>query len=100
MAIWVDDEMVYLTNDPQKNWHAPQLRFRRVRPMVESTVRKEKARNRWGLSRYVVEAARADFPEASQVRLEAIWARFPNGKPTVHHTISAQAPEWELEMPK
>ncbi|HMU81122.1 MAG TPA: hypothetical protein PKC57_12760, partial [Microthrixaceae bacterium] len=40
LEIFVDDQLVHRSVDPGHAWLEPQLRYRRVRPMVESTVTK------------------------------------------------------------
>lgn len=96
MEIWVDDELRYRTEDNQYDWRESTFRNRRIRPMAETMVSIPKARNRLGLGRAIVTAARDDFPNAQSVEIRSTWAR--RGKPaTVHHYMTAHAPDWNLE---
>jgi len=97
LEIWVDDELKHRSADPEHDWLAPQLRMRRVRPMVETTTMQTMAQNWEGLSRFIVRRAVAEWPEAERVELRAIWTPFPgDGETTVHHRIVAVAPEWQV----
>ena len=98
LEILVDGEVVHRTADNDHNWLTPQLRSRRIRPMVESTARKRNSKNWRGLSRYVAEQAREDFPEAKSVEIRATQVRFTGGEERVRHRILMAAPDWEAEL--
>ena len=95
MEIWVDDRLVYRTQDDDHTWNRAIFRNRRIRPMAESTVVKKRARNRLGLGRLIVEEARTDFPDAQTVEIRSVWAK-RGGEPSVHHAMTAAAPGWAL----
>jgi hypothetical protein len=97
MEIHVDDQVVYRTMDPDANWLEPVLRNRRVRPMAESLVKKAKAANRIGLSRFIVERARADYPDAQRIEIRSLTGRRPGKRLRVHHSMVATAPDWDIE---
>ncbi len=97
LNIRVDDQLVYRTNDPDFNWLEPQLRSRRLRPMVEMTTKNFKSANWLGLSRYVVEQARERWPEARRVELLARSGKRPGTKMKTTHRITARAPNWTPE---
>lgn len=92
--VWVDGELYFRTADPNHAWLAPQLRNRRIRAMVESTAQKKDSPNWRGLSRYIVNAARRDFPDASLVEMKAMVGAFPGTSVQLSHTITAKAPQW------
>jgi hypothetical protein len=96
MEVRVNGQPVYRTNDPNLSWNQGVFKNRRIRPMAETLVKKPKAKNRVGLARFIVRAARHDFPEATRVDIVSLWGgRKEAGKP--HHRISSRAPEWTLE---
>lgn len=100
LEIYVDDQLVSRSVDETHDWLSPQLRSRRVRPMVESTVQQRNAQNWRGLSRYIVACARRDFPAASRVELRSTVSEFPRPdaptpEVTTHHRIIAAAPDWQ-----
>ncbi len=97
LEVRVDGEPVYRTEDPELDWLAPQLRNRRMRPVVESTVRKWKSGNWRGLSRFVVAQARQTWPQAERVELVSLRSKRPGNRPQVQHRIIATAPDWGLE---
>ena len=98
LEILVDGELVHRTADSDHNWLTPQLRSRRIRPMVESTARKRNSKNWRGLSRYIAEQAREDFPEAESIEIRAKQVRFTGGEERVRHRIVMAAPDWEAEL--
>jgi len=98
LEIRVDGELRYRSNDPEYDWLRPQLTFRRVRPIVkEAVVTVEKARNWRGLTRFVVDRARAENPQVRIVELTATKASFPGPIPEgeTTHTYYAEAPSWK-----
>lgn len=96
MEVLVDGEIIYRTGDDALNWNASVFRNRRIRPMAETFTIKPKAKNPRGLVRYIVQQAREDFPDASQVEVRATWGnRHRPGK--VNHRMVASAPDWALE---
>jgi hypothetical protein len=97
LEIRVDGEPVYRSEDPVLTWLQPQLRNRRLRPVVESTTKKNKSGNWRGLSRYVVQQARAEWPEATKVELVALKRRRSATRLKSSHRITSTAPDWGLE---
>lgn len=97
LEVWVDGTLRHRSADPAYDWLAPQLRNRRVRPMVESTAMAQDAQNWQGLTRYIARCAARDFPGAQQVELRAMAGNFPGRKLTEHHRFVARAPAWEPE---
>lgn len=96
LEIRVDDAVVYRSVDPNFTWLEPQLRNRRVRPMVESTTVDRNSPNWKGLSHFIVARAREDFPTATRVELRCLAGSFPGQKLTVHHSYVAEAPDWTV----
>ena len=94
LEIHVDDVLVFRTGDESYDWLESQLRNRRIRPVVESTTRKTRSKNWKGLTRFLVEHVRNDFPEAQKLELTAYKGVYPKGKMRPHHRIVAEAPEW------
>jgi len=97
LEIRVDDTPVYRTEDSGLDWLAPQLRNRRLRPVVETTVKKKKSANWRGLSRFVVAEARTQWPEAQKVELISLRSKRPGNQSRVQHRIVATAPDWTPE---
>jgi hypothetical protein len=95
MEIRVDDTPVYRTNDEALTWLKPQLRSRRIRPMVEMTTKKFNSANWKGLTRYVVHEAREEWPEAQKVELVALSGPRPGRRLRPTHRITATAPDWD-----
>ena len=98
LEAWVEDELVYRTRDAQHRWMAPQLEHRKLRPMVDSVASKANAFNWRGMGRFLVNAARRDFPEAQSVTLVATRARFglQDTTPTHGHRANAET-QWQLQ---
>jgi hypothetical protein len=94
LEIRVDDVLVHRTSDSEFDWLTPQLRSRRIRPMVESTARSKNSKNWKGLTRFVVTQALQDFPEAQKIVLQSVQMPFLNTKRKARHAIVATAPEW------
>ena len=65
--------------------------------MAESLVKRAKAKNRIGLSRFIVERARADFPEAQRIEIRSLTGRRPGKSLRIHHSMVATAPDWNIE---
>ena len=96
MEVRVDGVPVYRTLDPTLRWSERIFRNRRIRPMAETLVKKPRAKNRAGLGRYIVDRARADFPDAEIVEIRSLWAKRGREAKT-HHRMVASAPGWTLE---
>jgi len=97
LEIHVDGVPVYRTLDPKLDWMDPTMRNRRIRPVVESMVTKPKASNRWGLGRFIVERARADFPKIQQVDIISLSGKRPGDRLQQKHSLVAKAPDWQLK---
>jgi hypothetical protein len=95
LEVRVDGELVHRSVDAEHAWLAPQLRSRRLRPVVESTCGDADAPNWRGLARFVTDRARAAWPAAREVRLDCTAAPFPGDDATRHHGYVAAAPDWE-----
>lgn len=95
MEVWVDGALQYRSGDPEYAWRAPVFQNRRIRPMAESLVIRPGAKNRIGLGRAIVNYAQADFPGIERIEIRSTWAR-RNRPATVHHTMTAAAPDWAL----
>ncbi len=99
IQIDVDGETVYRTNDPDLRWRVHQLSHRKIRPMPDTMSIKADAYNWTGFQRWVLEEVRADFPEAREVNILAIWtARDPGAESVIHHGRHAEAPDWTWHM--
>ena len=96
MEVRVDGVPVYRTLDPTLRWSERIFRNRRIRPMAETLVKKPRAKNRAGLGRYIVDRARADFPDAEIIEIRSLWAKRGREAKT-HHRMVASAPSWTLE---
>ena len=99
MEIQVDGDPVYRTGDPVLRWLGPQLASRKIRPVLETTTRSRRSRNWKGLSRFIVERARQDNPQAERVDLLFLVGEFPGVRMEESHRIVAQAPLWLVRMP-
>ena len=97
LEVHVDGEVVFRSKDNTHDWLAPQLTNRRLRPVVESTTKKFKSANWRGLSRFVVAAAREEWPHAQKVELVAMRGKRPGAQLKESHRITAQAPQWTPE---
>lgn len=94
LEILVDGELVYRTRDDAYAWRADQLGNRHFRPMVATAAQKADAANQRGICRWVVAQARADFPQAQEVRLQSTRTRFGVDAPHVRFSRVARAPGW------
>lgn len=94
LEIRADDQIIYRSVDNDYRWKEEAFRNRRLRPVVESTVMQRDSQNWRGLTRWVVNAARVDFPEVQRVDLIALHGAFPGKKLSEHHRIVAEAPMW------
>lgn len=97
MEIYVDDTLRYRSVDPEHAWLGPQLRSRRVRPVVESTTIQYESQNWRGLARYIIQCAQRDFPGVQKVELVATEGRFGQETLKPRFAILATAPAWEPE---
>ena len=101
MEVWVDDEVVYRSEDADLDWEESTLRQRRLRPMPATVAvrcrRKNQPVNRHGLSRLITNRARKDFPDAERVEVRIVSGRYPDEELKPTHGYRRQAPEWELE---
>jgi hypothetical protein len=97
LEVRVDGEPVFRSKDPELDWLEAQLSNRRIRPVVESTVKKWKSANWRGLSRFVVAQARAEWPDAERVELVSLKSRRPGNRPRIQHRIVSTSPDWGLE---
>lgn len=97
MEIYLDGELRYRSVDPDHRWLGPQLRSRRVRPVVESTTLQFESQNWQGLARFVIEAARRDFPGVKRVELVATEGAFGQEKLKPRFAIIATDPDWQPE---
>lgn len=98
LEVWVDGVLRHRSADPDYPWLAPQLRNRRVRPMVESTTMKANSPNWEGLARYITRQALAEDPGVQRVELVATEGPFPGRRLEPQHRIVAQAPSWTPEL--
>ncbi len=95
IQIEVDGQPVYLTNSSELTWRAAQLSHRKIRPMPETMSIKAEAFNWTGFSRWILKETREDFPEATDIRILAIWtSRALDAEPYIHHGRQASAPDW------
>jgi hypothetical protein len=99
MEIQVDGDPVYRTGDPALQWLGPQLASRKIRPVLETTTRARRSRNWKGISRFIVERARQDHPQAKKVELLFLVGDFPGVRMEESHRIVAQEPLWLVRMP-
>ena len=99
MEIRVDGDLIYRSNDPKFSWNEAIFKHRRIRPMVETLVKKPKAKNRVGLARFIVNHAKEDFPGVQRIDISSFWGD-RKGKTKRHHRIIAEAPNWTLQDQK
>jgi hypothetical protein len=92
MEIRLDGALRHRSGDPRYTWLNEQLRCRRLRPMVESAVRKDDATNRVGLASYVAERAWEDFPGTRVVELVASASPYPGDQPRYTHALRVTGP--------
>lgn len=95
LEVWVDGQLRFRTADDAHDWLAPQLRNRRVRPVVESTAMRKGSPNWRGLTRFIVARALAEDAGVREVELRALEGPFPGTELKVHHRVFARAPGWE-----
>ena len=95
MEIYLDGELVHRTADSEHDWLTPQLRSRRLRPVVESTARQKKSKNYRGLGRFIKNRALEDFPDTESIEIRAVWERYPEGDPSIRHRIVMDSPDWK-----
>ena len=98
LEIWVDGALVHRTADSEHDWLEPQLRSRRIRPMVESTARRKNSKNWKGLSRFIADRAVRDFPGAEVIEIRSRQSRYTGGTESTKHRIVMQGPSWEPVM--
>ncbi len=98
LEIRIDDRIIYRSVDNEYDWNEAVFRNRRLRPVVESTVMSTDSQNWRGLTRWVVQAARADFPETQRVDLIALHGPFPGDNLKEHHRIIAESPSWTARI--
>jgi hypothetical protein len=63
--------------------------------MVESTARTKNSKNWKGLTRFIVNRALHEFPEAKKVVVQSVQRPFRKGESQNRHAIVATAPEWK-----
>ncbi|MCB9744334.1 MAG: hypothetical protein H6740_17180 [Alphaproteobacteria bacterium] len=97
LEVYVDGELKHRSADPAYPWLNPQLRSRRIRPVVESTGMMYASKNWEGLTRVIVHFAQRDFPGCQEVRLVATEGPFPGRKLEPKYSITAKAPDWEAD---
>ena len=97
LEVYVDGVLKHRSADDAYPWLAPQLRSRRVRPVVESTTMMFASKNWEGLTRVIVHFAQQDFPGCQEVRLVATEGPFPGRNLEPKYTITAAAPGWTPE---
>ena len=95
MEIYLDGELVHRTADSTYDWLTPQLRSRRLRPVVETTSRTKKSKNYKGLSRFIKNRALDEFPDTTSIEIRSVWERYPKGDSSVRHQIVLEYPEWK-----
>ena len=98
MEIQVDGAPVYRTGSDTLDWAQVELANRKLRPVLETTARGRSSRNWRGRSRYIVEKARGDFPDAQQISLLFLVGDFPGVRMEESHRIEAAAPLWIVRM--
>lgn len=95
LVIFIDDEQVFALQEQEDRWIGPLLTHRRMRALVETMVEKPEALNWNNVGPWIVRRAQEDFPEAREVRMEAVW-RSETAPPAIHHGRVARAPDWTL----
>jgi hypothetical protein len=98
LEILADGVLLHRSADDSLGWRAAQLRNRRLRPMIETSVRQTDAANWRGLARWVVAEVRRDLPDTRAVELRAVWSPFPGDAPTWHHSFLAEAPDFQARL--
>jgi len=96
LEVLVDGEVVYRTRDPERAWRAAELGNRRFRPMVATAAQKADAENQRGIARWIITAARQDFPGAAEVVIRSTRTRFGVEEPWVRFSRVARGPEWTV----
>lgn len=99
MEIQVDGVPVFRMGDSDLQWAGSQIYNRKVRPVLESTAQSRKSRNWKGLSRFLVEKARLDHPDATKVELLFLVGDFPGVRMEESHRVVAESPLWLVRMP-
>ena len=97
LEISVDGRLVHRSVDPAHPWRDAQLRNRHVRPVMQVLAERDDGPNWRGAVRWIVQEARADWPQARQVRIVATLARYPGTDPRPAHAYVARAPDWQPE---
>lgn len=96
LEIRVDDQLLHRSGDPDYTWRNAQLRNRKLRPIAENIARKTGTPNWRGLVRWIVTQARADHPDAQEVRIQSLVGRYPGDQLEPRHSYVARAPDWKL----
>lgn len=100
LEVRVDDRPIYRSGDRALRWREGFFRAPPVRPIVDGTAGKPQGGGNWrGLMRLVVARVRADFPEAQEVVLRAMWGDWGACGAEEHHRFVARAPDWEAVRP-
>ncbi len=94
LEIRVDGKLVHRSADPDHAWRNAQLRNRKIRPVMQAIARRPGSPNWRGMVRFLVSAARHDFPDAQQIAITATSAPFPGTEVHDQRSYVAQAPAW------
>jgi len=95
LEILIDGRAIYRSQDDELTWLRPQLRNRRLRPILENMARTDKVKNWRGVVRYVAARAREDFPDCTRIEIRALHGRHPGKRMWKRHSWVAGAPKWE-----
>jgi len=104
VEIYLDGDLYFRSQDAEYDWLAPQMTYRRLRPMVETMGRKPGATNQSGPVRLAVVFGQRLFAqdggELTEVEVVVTETPFPDQlRPApVHHRLIARAPDWEPEL--
>lgn len=94
LEVWVDDGLVYRSQDPDHTWRFPLFNHRRTKPITVSYCHGEKGRNERAWRSYVLRAVLEDFPEAQSVELLCTRSPWPGDQPQRFQSAVTSAPRW------
>ena len=88
LEIRVDDVPVYRSADPTLRWRAPQLSYRRMRPMVAGLTLGSRGPHLQALGSWIVGEVVGDWPQATRVDLVTLDGPFPGDALTEKHRLT------------
>ena len=93
--VWVDGELWFRSGDPEHAWQSSFLRFRKIRPVLDTTCNGNSPNARH-LVAFLAARARRERPETREVMFRCTATRWPgNGEEKEKARWTTSAPDWE-----